>query len=116
MNTSNKALNIIIEMNNSLKQLEEISKKYDIEDLKNKYKLLAEQLGLTLNNQIKKEDEDMENINMTHKELIDFLKINLRIKQSKCNHYHDLAYDGTYVSTCIYLGDECIASTNMEID
>lgn len=58
----------------------------------------------------------MDNINMTSKELVDFLKKNLKIKQSKCDHYHDLAYDGTYISTSIYLGDECITSISMEVE
>lgn len=50
------------------------------------------------------------------KELVEFLKKNLKIKQEKIERYHDMAPDGTYLSTRIYLGEEFIASVSMDIN
>ncbi len=49
------------------------------------------------------------------KELIDYLKENLKIKTKTIDRYHDMAYDGTYEYTCVYLGDELITSERREV-
>lgn len=49
------------------------------------------------------------------KELVKYLKDNLEIKQEVIEHYHDMAPDGSYLYTSIYLGKEFITSTSKEI-
>lgn len=49
------------------------------------------------------------------KELVKYLKDNLKIKQEVIDRYHDMAPDGTYLSTRIYLGEEFITSASMDI-
>lgn len=49
------------------------------------------------------------------KELIKYLKDNLRIKQKIIEHFHDMGHDGSSMYTSIYIGDEFITSIRKEL-